>query len=152
MRENRLLRLPDFDINSKTSEFSLMTTILSVIIICIIMTFVVLAFYKIRRLSVILAALSSPLATQAYVFEYQAPCPIPLECSKVEDVWITSGIILTAVTAMVIIALTVVLWYMYRSRYSGNKTQVLLQVSTGPVMESIFVTTLQFPTTTGRNG
>ena len=33
LRETRLLRLPDFDINSKTSEFSLMTTIPSVIII-----------------------------------------------------------------------------------------------------------------------
>ena len=81
LKENRLLRLPDFDINSKTSKFSLMTTIPSVIIIGIIMTIVALAFYKIRRLSVILAALSSPLATQAYVFEDQAPCPIPLECA-----------------------------------------------------------------------
>ena len=108
------------------------------------MTIVALVFYKIRHLSVILAALSSPLATQAYVFKDQASCPIPLECATVEDVWITSGIILTAITAMVII---VVLWYMYRSRSSGTKTQVLLQVSTGPVMESIFVTTLPFPTT-----
>ena len=82
LRENRLLHLPDFVINSKT----LMTTIPSVIIICIIMTIVALVFYEIRRLSVILAALSSPLATQAYVFEDQAPCPIPLECATGEDV------------------------------------------------------------------
>ena len=128
-------------INSKTSEFSLMTTI--PLVICIIMTIVALVFYKIRCLSVILAALSSPLATQAYVFEDQAPCPIPLECATGEDVWIISGIILTAmdiignITGTVIIGTTVVRWYMYRSRYSGTRTQVLLQVSTDPVIESI---------------
>ena len=69
-----------------------------ILIICMIMTIVALVFYKIRHLSVILAALLSPSTAQAYVFP--KPCPVLLEYTTVEDLLVTSAIISTLSTAI----------------------------------------------------
>ena len=146
LRENRLIRLPDFDINSKTSEFSLLTTIPSLIVIGIVVAIMACVFYKLRYMGAVLAALSGPTATNAYTFVDPTPCPIIDRCATVEDMWMTSSVALVNLIVLVILATIAIFMYIFGKKSFGTKTQVMLQVNIGQYLETLFVTKLPFQT------
>ena len=147
LREDHLLTLPDFDIHKKTSEFSVFTTIPSLIVIVLFIGIGALVFYKFRRWAAILGAVSSPAAVKGYTFVEPTPCPAIPTCATVPDVWMAASvsIILTAVILLIVLVLVMV--YNRRRRRCTDKTQIFLQISIGAITKCISLTSLPYPTT-----